>query len=210
MLRYAITDRTLYGATEHGAAEPARREALLAQAARLAAEGIDFIQLREKDLGARDLIGIARGLINIIRQTGSVTRLLVNSRADVAVAAGADGVHLPAGDASMQDQLTPAQVRQLFAASRAKMPIVSVSCHTFAEVERARDNAADLVLFGPLFGKTLAGQIVVPGTGLEALSTACKLAREIPVLALGGVTAANTPACLAAGARGIAAIRLFR
>ena len=123
-------------------------------------------------------------------------------------------MHLPSGD----DQLAPEQIRELFGKSRryadpysgpregevdelpqsARTPIVSVSCHTFAEVMRAEKSGADLILFGPVFGKLIAGELVVPETGLAALREACELAGETPVLALGGVTAANQASCRAA------------
>jgi thiamine-phosphate pyrophosphorylase len=160
-LRYAITDRAQYGKIE-----AIRRQALVAQAARLAADGIDFIQLREKDLGVQGLIGIVREMINAVRAHGVVTRLLVNARADVALAAGADGVHIPSGE----DQLTPGHVRELFDRAGAANPTVSVSCHTLADIGRACENSADLILFGPVFGKSLDGRAVVPGVGLEVLA----------------------------------------
>jgi thiamine-phosphate pyrophosphorylase len=204
-IRYAITDRTQYAENE-----TERHAALVAQAARLAAGGIEYIQLREKDLPVKDLIGLARDILSAIRQqiaaAGSGTRLLINSRADVALAAGADGVHLPSGE----EQLRPEQVRWLFERAGAAKPVVSVSCHTLAEVRRAREGGADLILFGPVFEKTVRGETLVPGTGLEALREACAAAGDTPSLALGGVTAPNFATTIAAGARGIAAIRLFR
>lgn len=219
MLRCAITDRKQLAENE-----PLRRSALLAQAARLATEGVDYIQLREKDLPVKDLIGIAREILSAMGHSRSGTKLLISSRADVAVAAGAAGVHLPSGE----DQLAPGQVRQLFrneftssrhserneesphfAVHGNDSPIVSVSCHDLDEVGQAKRDGADLILFGPIFGKSVAGKLVVPELGLEALRSACQAAGDTPVLALGGITAANTEACIAAGARGIAAIRLF-
>jgi len=205
MLRYAITSRAQYAGSE-----PERHAALVGQAERLAAEGVEYIQLREKDLPVQDLIGVARKILNAIRSAGAGTRLLINSRPDVALVAGAHGVHLPSGE----DQLAPRQVRWLFARARAATPVVSVSCHTLAEVVRARETGADLVLFAPVFGKSagtsMGGELVLPGTGLEALREACAAAGETPVLALGGVTAENRATTIAAGAAGIAAIRLFR
>jgi thiamine-phosphate pyrophosphorylase len=191
---------------QYGKSGSESRAALIAQAERLASGGVDFIQLREKDLSAKEVIGLARGMISAIRGTGSRTRLLVNGRVDIALAAGADGVHLPSGD----DQLTPAQVRELFEAAGRGLPTVSVSCHDLEEVHRARENGADLILFGPVFEKVVDGKLAVLGTGLEALRSACIAAGEIPVLALGGITAANSAATVATGAAGIAAIRLFR
>ena len=200
-LHYAITDRTQYAETE-----PERHAALVAQASRLATEGVDFIQLREKDIPAQNLIGVAREILNVIRQGSSGTRLLINSRADVAIAAGAHGVHLPSG----REQLKPVQVRQIFLQAGQAGPTVSVSCHSMDDVMRAREDGADLILFGPVFGKSVTDKVVVPETGLAALKVACKMAGETAVLALGGITAGNAGPCLAAGAKGIAAIRLFR
>lgn len=200
ILRYAITDRT-----HSGKSESAPFDSLLEQAGRLAADGIDFIQLREKDLAAQELIGLARGMVNVVQIAGTATRLLVNARADIALAAGAHGVHLPGGS----EQLTPRQVRQLFQAAGRPQPTISVSCHTLADVYRAHADGAGLILFGPVFEKSVDGRVVVPGTGLDALRAACAAAGETPVLALGGVTEANTAACIDAGASGVAAIRLF-
>jgi thiamine-phosphate pyrophosphorylase len=201
MLRYAITDRRQYGTRW-----PEQRSGVVAQASRLAAEGIEDLQLREKDLPAQDLIGLAREILSAIRESGLRTRLLVNSRADVAIAAGADGVHLP----SSGDQLTAPQIRTLFEAAGCGRPIVSVSCHGLEDVERARESGADLILFGPVFEKVVDGQTVVPGVGLDALREGCAVAGETPVLALGGITGEDAATTIAAGAAGIAAIRLFR
>ncbi len=208
-LRYAITDRLQYGGNELD-----RRRSLVQQAARLAGSardaGVDFIQLREKDLAPRDLIGLAREIRTVVRSSGSKTRLLINARVDVACAANADGVHLPAGD----QQLSPGEVRRVFGwrgedTGTGPRPMVSISCHNLEEVERAREFGADLVLFGPVFGKTANGKLLVPGIGLSSLRAASSTAGTLPVLALGGVTAENTGSCIQAGAAGIAAIRLF-
>jgi thiamine-phosphate pyrophosphorylase len=199
-IRYAITDRNQYGKSG-----PESGAGLIAQAERLATEGVDFIQLREKDLAAKEVIGFARGMISAIRRTGSHTRLLVNGRADIALASGADGVHLPSGE----EQLTPGQVRSLYAGTGVE-PVISVSCHNLAEVERASKGGADLILFGPVFGKSVQGKAVVPGVGMEALQAACAAAGDTPVLALGGVTQDNASLCMEDGAGGVAAIRFFR
>jgi len=209
MLRYAITDRSLCAL--NGKSEAEREMALLKQAERLARMGIDFLQLREKDLSARKLIALTRRLREVLRRVetpaGHGTRLLVNSRADVAAAAGADGVHLPSGEG----QLTPDQARRVLrrAAESAVPSVVSVSCHSAADVKRARDGGADLILFGPVFGKYFEGELAVPAIGLDALRSACATAAGLPVLALGGVTLENAAECVAAGASGIAGIRLF-
>ncbi len=200
VLRYAITDSKRFGNNL-----TARRSALMEHAKRLVQAGIDYIQLREKDLEAGDLLMLAEDIMRVLSTDGD-TRLLINSRADVAVAAGAGGVHLT----SHLDELTPVQVRQVFAVAESWVePIISVSCHTPADVERACANAADLILFGPTFEKKLRDELVVEGVGLGALHEACELAGNIPVVALGGITAANTRSCMDCGAAGIAGIRLF-
>ena len=190
MLRYAITS----GSYNRG------------DAARWATDGIDFIQLREKVMNTAGLIDLARSILEEIASVpGSRTRLLINGRADVAVAAGADGVHLT----SHPNELTPEEVRRVFAHSTLREPVISVSCHRFDEVKQAHDSGANLILFGPVFEKRIANQHITDGSGLKALEAACLAASTTPVLALGGITLENTTACLSAGAAGIAAIRLF-
>ncbi len=200
MLRYAITSRALYPGDELQ-----QQAALLRQAHRWAAEGIDFIQLREKDLPDADIAALAREILKLISATSSPTMLLLNSRPDIAVATGAHGVHLTASP----NELTPKQVRGLYASANLFAPIISISCHTLEEVSRAVINHADAILFAPVFEKVVAGQNVIPGQGLDQLHAACLAAAPIPVYALGGVILENAAACLDAGAAGIAGIRLF-
>ena len=214
MLRYAITNRARFKGDE-----PARQAALIAQAGRLAVAGIDFLQLRENDLSAADLASLARRLLATLRAHNPAPRLLINSRADVALATAADGVHLT----SAPGQLSPAQVRALYAAASLPEPIISLSCHTLDQVARAVSASANdrptLILFGPVFEKvvavsnpsqrSIAYKKIAAGSGLNLLRAACLAAPPIPVLALGGITRANAAATLAAGAAGIAAIRLF-
>ena len=159
---------------------------------------MDFILIREKHLAAGVLAALAREVIAAVRGAG--TRVLVARRVDVAVAVGADGVHLagPAGE------LTPGQVRQVMPGA-----FVSVSSHAVTEVERAREGGANAVLFGPVFGKTVDGVEVVGGVGLERLREACAAAGEMPVFALGGMDAGNATSCVEAGASGVAGIRMF-
>jgi thiamine-phosphate pyrophosphorylase len=221
MLRYAITSRALYPGDEHE-----KQAALLYEAARWAAEGIDIIQLREKDLPAADIAALAREILraisaksndisiksnaistknNAIHAENSSAKLLINSRPDIALATGAHGVHLTAAP----NELTPAQVRSLYASTNLPAPIITVSCHTVEDVRRAHENHADAILFAPVFEKVIAGKIITPGQGIDRLRDACRAASPIPVYALGGVTLENAPSCLAAGAAGIAGIRLF-
>lgn len=150
--------------------------------------GIDFIQIREKDLTARELFEFALAVLEV-RSTQMrmplPAKILINSRADVALATGADGVHLPAD--------APAET----------LPglLVARSCHTLEEV---RDAKANIVTFGPVFASPGKGS----GVGLEALAAACRLGK--PVYALGGVDWENAAECLEAGAEGIAGIRMFQ
>lgn len=212
MLRYAITDRARFPGEE-----TAREAALLDQAARLAAAGVDFLQLREKDLSAAALAALTRKLLAALRAHSPAPKLLINARADVAVAARADGVHLTSAEGS----LTPADVRRLYASASLPGPVVSVSCHTLNEVAHAHASDPTLILFGPVFEKVIARAEdsepshetearISEGSGLNLLHLACAAAAPTPVLALGGVTPENAEACLAAGAAGIAAIRLFQ
>jgi thiamine-phosphate pyrophosphorylase len=192
--RYAITP----GA---GAA----RDEFAALASQWAAAGVDLIQLREPALSAGALYHAARAILAAIASQHAPAKLLINSRADVAIAAGAHGVHLT----SRSGELTAAQVRTLYAQAGLPRPIVSISTHTLEDVRRSYQQQVDLILFGPVFEKRVQGELVREGSGLDLLRQACAAAASTPVLALGGVTAENAPQCLAAGAAGIAAIRLF-
>ncbi len=200
MLRYAITSRALYPGNEIE-----QQAALLRQASRWVADGVDLIQLREKDLPAADLAALAREILKAIALAASSTRLLVNSRADIAIATGAHGVHLTASPG----ELTLAPVRSLYASANLPEPVISISCHTMEDVQRARDNHADVILFAPVFEKFVSGQTISGGSGLDQLHAVCVAASPIPVYALGGVTLDNAPSCIDAGAAGIAGIRLF-
>ena len=200
MLRYAITNRTLFPGDE-----ARKQEELLRHAFHWVRDGFDFIQLREKDLPDSAMASLAGQILEAIDSTPSRTRLLINSWVDVAIATGAHGVHLTAAP----EEMTPAQVRSLYGSASLPVPIVTVSCHTLEEVERAHANQVDAVLFAPVFEKIVDGSHAIPGRGLERLREACTAAAPIPVFALGGVTRENLSSCLAAGAAGIAGIRLF-
>lgn len=202
MLRCAITHNT--SVAEDAAAQRAR---LLEQAHRWAVDGIELVQLREKHLEAGALLELAEAMLRVLRDGAvSSTKLLINGRADIAVAAGADGVHLT----SRPGEVTPEQVRVVFAQTGKAAPVVSVSCHTLDEVQQAREGGTNYILFGPTFEKRLNGHAVQAGVGIDRLREACELAQPVPVLALGGITLANANQCMKAGAFGIAGIRLFR
>ncbi len=161
-----------------------------------ARRGVDWIQIREKDLPVRDLLDLARAAAARLRAFR--TRLLVNGRLDVALAAGAHGVHLPADAPPVTGLRRAAPQEFLFA----------VSTHDVNEVVRAGLEGADLVVFGPVFPTTSKpGLVRIPG--LDGLRAACTAAR-IPVAALGGVTRERTPDCLAAGASAVAGISMFQ
>jgi len=215
MLLYYITDRRQFAGS---AAEQRRR--LLDKIAEAARCGVDFIQLREKDLTTRELEQLARAAVHAVREasasrleTGNQkpeTRLLINSRVDVALAAGADGVHLRSDDIYASD------ARALWTKAAEGAPVVAVSCHSAEAVRMAESHGADFAVFAPVFEKS--GR---PGAGLEPLRAACLGAPgasgpeasppvRIPVLALGGVSLENARACLQVGAAGIAGIRLFQ
>ena len=204
-LLYYITDRK-----EFPGDEATRRRALLAKIAEAARAGVDYIQLREKDLNTKDLEQLAREAAHVTRKLRTEnwelrTRLLINSRTDVALAAGADGVHLRSAD------IAPPDVRETIRRS-AHWPLptgrflITVSCHSQADVLRAESEGADFAVFAPVFEKK--AQPETKPAGLQALREACQT--KIPVLALGGVTLENAAACLEAGAAGIATIRLFQ
>jgi thiamine-phosphate pyrophosphorylase len=200
MIRYAITSRALYPGSEQE-----NQAALIAEASRWIADHIDYIQLREKDLPAASLTVMARKLLQTISLTSSPTRLLINSRPDVALAINAHGVHL----SSSPDELTPTQVRDLYASANQPAPHITTSCHTLEDVQRAHTENVDAILFAPVFEKPLPNQQPLPGQGLDQLRAACLAATPIPIYALGGVTPENIPSCLEAGASGVAGIRLF-
>jgi thiamine-phosphate pyrophosphorylase len=200
MLRYAITSRVLYRGDERE-----KQAALLHEAARWAAEDVDFIQLREKDLCAADIAALAREILKAIARTNSHTKLLINSRPDIAIATSARGVHLTAASG----ELTPDEVRRIYASPSLPVPFITTSCHSLEEARRVREDQVDGILFGPVFEKISAGHKALAGQGLDQLRDACMAARPIPVYALGGVTLENAASCVEAGASGIAGIRLF-
>src|ERR1700680_920813 len=213
-----ITDRKAFAGDES-----ARRGRLLGKIAEAARAAVAYVQLRERDLSARELESLAQEAIRIIgdesrlRTDKSVLRngevkprtiLLTNSRPDIALAVNADGVQL------RSDDVSPSNVRRIWSCGAGtpareghrSEPIIGVSCHSPSDAARAAINGANFAVFGPVFEKKDA-----PGSlpaGLETLREACHA--DIPVLALGGISLSNARSCLDAGAAGIAAIRLFQ
>lgn len=201
-LLYYITDRKQFSGDSK---EQERR--LLDKMAECAAAGVDYIQLREKNLSTRALEKLANKAMSALG--GSWTKLLINSRTDVALACGAHGVHLPSND------LPASEARTIFSVANQTVPnmagpIIGVSAHSAAEVAYAEAHGADFAVFAPVFAKGSAAN----SEGLEHLRQICDRARTrssaMPVLALGGITLQNVHLCLQAGAQGIAGIRLFQ
>lgn len=198
LLLYYITDRSQFPGS---ATEKERR--LLEKVAECAAAGLDYIQLREKDLSGSDLEKLAYRVRATIPDSSS-TRLLINARTDVALAAGAHGVHLPSND------LHPSDVRAIMMRAGVRAPVIGVSAHSLEQIAMAESHGADFAVFAPVFEKNGKPN----SDGLNQLRRVCRRpdAAEppMPVLALGGITPENAPACVAAGAAGIAGIRLFQ
>jgi thiamine-phosphate diphosphorylase len=175
-----------------GRGRAASIEALVERAAAAARAGVDVVQVREKTLSDRALLAVVSAVRAALRPLP--TRLLVNGRPDIALAAGADGVQVP------EDGLPVADVKRAFPSLT-----VGASCHSVDAVRRAAGEGADFVLLGPVFATPGKEERVL---GLDVLAAAAS-AVAVPVHAIGGVTPARVPALRAAGARGGAAIRPF-
>jgi thiamine-phosphate pyrophosphorylase len=173
---------------------------LLEKMENAASAGVDWIQIREKDLPARELFALVQEAVRRILRS---CRILVNDRLDVALAAGARGVHLG-------EQSIPVEAAKRFV--KEKNPgadfLVGVSAHSLESVQAAEKNGADYAIFGPVYespSKVAFG----PPQGIGQLAEICR-SGSIPMIAIGGITAQNAWDCMAARAIGIAAIRLFQ
>ena len=219
MLIYYITDRTQFAGSE---AE--RRSQLLRTIGKAAAAGIDYIQLREKDLSIGELELLAREALHLIRAEGP-SRLLINHRTDVALAVGADGVHLTGTDIAASD----ARALAAKCSSVSRRFLIAASCHSAQEVRLAEAHGADFAVLAPIFEKANVeanlekANVLRDGIGVEELRRAARrdtspdlrveagdTRRTFPVFALGGVDEERARQCAAAGAAGIAGIRLFQ
>ena len=163
---------------------------------RALAAGIDWVQIREKDLSGQALFALCRRAAALPNPRG--TKLFVNGRADVAVAAGLDGVHLPSDAPALAD----------FRLCVGGGLRIGVSCHNVEELRAAERAGADYAFYSPIFASA-SKPGYGPALGLDALALACASVK-IPVLALGGVSVENAHECMAAGAAGLAGISLFQ
>jgi thiamine-phosphate pyrophosphorylase len=177
--------------------DPSAGPALVARTAsalRALPPGTAAVQLRDRGASARELLALARALREVTSATGQV--LLVNDRIDVAMAAGADGVHLPSAGTP------PGDARRLLGSG----PLVAVSCHSGDDVARALAGGADFATFGPVYD-TPSKRGFGPPVGLERLREAAALG--LPLVGLGGIDPGNARAVALAGAVGVAAIRAW-
>ena len=182
--------------------DPAKtqEELLLTKIEQAAKAGVDWIQLREKDLTGKQLSELAS---NAIRRVGGASAILINDRLDVACAVKAAGVHLA------ENSLPVSEAKRLVNEGRTEENfLVGASVHSLETALQAEQAGASYVIFGPVFA-TPSKAGFGPPQGLEGLRKVC-VELKIPVLAIGGITVENAGDCLSAGARGIAAIRLFQ
>jgi len=187
-----VTDRKSLGDGESGAG-------VLGRIRVAAAAGVDWVQIREKDLSGLELLGLAREAV--AERAGA--RVIVNDRVDVALAAGAAGVHLG------RESLAARDVVSWCRGGHAPADFfVGVSCHSLEEARAAEEAGAAYIFFGPVFDTPSKRRMGEP-QGVARLGEICRVV-AIPVLAIGGVSEENAGECIRAGAAGIAAIRMFQ
>ncbi len=187
-LIYLITDGTM---TAENFAE--KKEKIIRLVKTAVEEEVSLIQIREKCIPARLVFEIATAAVEITRNTN--TKILINDRADIALAANADGVHLTA--VSLSAEIVRRNFPENF--------IVGVSAHTLEKAEAAKNQAADFVTFSPIFHSSGKGE----PQGIERLKEVCQRLNSFPVIALGGVDETNFKKVLETGASGFAAIRFL-
>lgn len=202
MLLCYVTDRHLLQGQQPSDAAPT--DDLLVRIKNAVTAGVDWIQIREKDLSARELLELARRAIAVTRPKANVhTRIMVNDRLDVAIAAVAAGVHLGG------DSIPVAEAVQWCRAGNAPPDfMVGASCHHVQEAIAAERAGGNYIFFGPVYETPAKMKFGAP-QGIDKLTEVCRTV-QIPVLAIGGMDEKNAGTCLSAGAAGIAAIRLFQ
>ena len=187
-----VTDRKSLGEGEGGAG-------VLGKIRAAAAAAVDWVQIREKDLSGRELLGLAREAV----AAGGGARVIVNNRVDVALAVGAAGVHLG------RESLGAREVVSWCRGGHAPADfLVGVSCHSLEEAREAEGAGAAYIFFGPVFDTPSKRGMGAP-QGVARLGEICRRV-AVPVLAIGGVSDENAGECIRAGAAGIAAIRMFQ
>jgi thiamine-phosphate pyrophosphorylase len=200
-----VTDRKTLGSPD--------ADSLLSAIRRSISAGVDWIQIREKDLSVRALAALARE--SVVAARGSATGILINGRLDVALAARAGGLHLGGDALPLADvaawcaQNVPGFVAAASGVAFLASPfLLGASCHSLDDAQAAARDGAHYIFFGPVFS-TPSKLGFGPPQGLARLEEVCRAVR-VPVLAIGGITLGNAHECLRAGAAGIAAIRLFQ
>jgi thiamine-phosphate pyrophosphorylase len=181
--------------------------ALLQKIAELARVGVDWVQIREKDLSARKLTALVQETARCLpAQSGKdpgTTRILINDRVDVALTQSAAGVHLG------ESCLAVDEVKRLVESQASTRDfLLGLSCHSLEGAKSAAVDGADYIFFGPVFATPSKATFGEP-QGVTRLAEVCRSV-AIPVLAIGGITLENAATCFTAGAAGIAAIRLFQ
>ena len=179
---YPLTDRHISGLSHEQ------------QVLTLSSSGARLIQLREKELEAREFYGEAAAAISVARRQG--VRIIINDRVDIAHALKADGVHLG------QDDLPPAAARQILG----NESIIGVSTHNLEQVKLAAEMPIDYVALGPIFPTNTKQSPNTP-VGLDAVRKARELLGAIPLVVIGGITEANGRQLLDAGSSALAIIK---
>lgn len=197
-----VTDRCLLPGSPENV-----RQVLLSKIEAAAAAGVDWVQIREKDLSGKECAQLTGDALRLVARhaanRATPAKIIVNDRLDVAVSVGAGGVHLS------ERGLPIAEAKRLVSSSSVSGDfLVGKSCHSLEAAKRAEESGADYIHFGPIFF-TPAKAVYGAPQGLERLAEVCR-AVSIPVIAIGGITLENFSACLAARASGLAAIRLFQ
>ena len=187
--------------------EPYARKAVLDKIQEATAAGVNWVQIREKDLSAKECAALTTAAVTRTARPfaskQATIRILVNDRLDVALSQAAGGVHIG------ENSLPVEKARELV---NSRIPsqdfLIGVSCHSAEAATAAAKGGANYIFFGPVFATPSKAAYGAP-QGLARLAEVCRVV-PLPVIAIGGITLDNAAPCLTAGASGIAAIRLFQ